>query len=642
MWMKRFSGKKSIFVLLALVAIAIPLLWFGIFTNGPSRKVGAALRSLHSLAAAEGAPVISTSIRIDSANGIRKEIVGKTVHIDFQAPDRLKISAEFDGNDYRLGRNGDSVWVVVPHKKLAIEGRNDVPRFAADDKSFKPVELPALVSTLKSWQLFLLPALIHASEQEDGSIVCRVGPLMAKRFGIPPNATLTLKLDSRGWPSQLGIAKGNFVLKLEVEKFEIGPDLASSWGIPELPGTESERVALSHLEKFSEVMLGNLSNRIEALPPVTGEKQVIATHGNGRLELHDGTRVLFLTGTPEEMGDQHGTLLKGETSDLVNSIVYGVGVGSSFPKGRWFFGEIEEAVSRFQPFTDSRYFREMDSLAKAAGLHPQEVRLANFFPELFHCTGFSLHGNATVDGRMFHGRVLDYLRGLGLEQNAVVMIIQPDEGNAWVNVGYAGFIGSVTAMNEKHLAIGEMGGRGEGNWDGKPMAQLMREVMEKADTIDEAVAIMKSSPRTCEYYYVISDAKTMRAVGIKATPEIFETVWSGESHPQLIDPVEDTVLMSAGGRYTELVKRVKSKWGKFDSDSARELMTRPVCMTSNIQSVLFAPDTLDFWVANADTDNVASATRYTKYNLAELLKTAQGEQKAIPSPSLSYAKEDKN
>jgi hypothetical protein len=29
--------------------------------------------------------------------------------------------------------------------------------------------------------------------------------------------------------------------------------------------------------------------------------------------------------------------------------------------------------------------------------------------------------------------------------------------------------------------------------------------------------------------------------------------------------------------------------------------------------VLFAPDTLEFWVANADTKNVASHTRFTHY-----------------------------
>ena len=60
------------------------------------------------------------------------------------------------------------------------------------------------------------------------------------------------------------------------------------------------------------------------------------------------------------------------------------------------------------------------------------------------------------------------MRGIGLEQNAVVIVHQPDKGYAWVNVGYAGFIGSVTAMNEKGIAIGEMGGRGYGNWDGRP------------------------------------------------------------------------------------------------------------------------------------------------------------------------------
>jgi hypothetical protein len=374
------------------------------------------------------------------------------------------------------------------------------------------------------------------------------------------------------------------------------------------------------LKRCAEVFFDQLGAKTPALPPATGRRELIATSGAGRLEDHDGMRVLFLAGKPEEMGRQQGELLRDEVRSVVDRIVYGVGVGSSFSKGRWFFGEIEEAQSRIEPFIPPAHLREMDALAAAASLHPQEARLANFFPELFHCSGFALHGAATADGQMYHGRILDYIRGAGLEDNAVVMINRPDGGNAWVNVSYAGFIGSVTAMNEKHLAIGEMGGRGEGHWDGKPMAQLVREVMERCDTIDDAVELMRRGPRTCEYYYVISDAKTMRAVGIKATPDLFETVWSGESHPQLSDPVPDTVLLSAGDRYEELVRRVKAGFGTFDAGAARDLMTRPVCMTSNIQSVLFAPGSLDFWVANADSENVASHARYTRLNLRQLLE----------------------
>jgi hypothetical protein len=395
---------------------------------------------------------------------------------------------------------------------------------------------------------------------------------------------------------------------------------AARWKLQPAEGDKIETVARAHLTRFMTVAIGMLGDKIPTLGPATGERRVLAREGNGRLESVDGTRVLVLKGTPEEMGHQHGVLLKKDIRQLVDRMLFGVGVGTSFDKGTWVLGEIEGAQKRLNPFMDERYFREMDALASAAELPREEVRLANFFPELFHCSGFALFGKATVDGRMYHGRILDYLRGLGLEQSAVVSVLQPDEGNAWVNVGYAGFIGSVTAMNEKHVAIGEMGGRGEGNWDGKPMAELVREVMEKASTLDEAVEIMRKGPRTCEYYYVISDAKSKKAVGIAATPTKFEVILPGKSHPQLPHPIDDAVLMSAGNRYEELAKRVKAGYGKFDADSSRDLMKRPVCMTSNIHCALFAPDTLDFWVANADSQNPAAHTRYTRYNLLELLE----------------------
>jgi hypothetical protein len=55
-------------------------------------------------------------------------------------------------------------------------------------------------------------------------------------------------------------------------------------------------------------------------------------------------------------------------------------------------------------------------------------------------------------------------------------------------------------MNDQQLCLGEMGGCGEGAWYGKPMAQLVREVMERSSTLDEALDFMRRTPRTCEYY----------------------------------------------------------------------------------------------------------------------------------------------
>lgn len=600
-------------------------------TPQPSDTVKGALTSIARLVeppAGQPAKTFTATLRITKADGLPKEAVGATIQVAVQAPDRLGLVAKVKGDDYAACRDGQELWFHVPSKKFGVIGKNGVPRFAADPTSTDSVTMPPLKLPVTVDQLALplmLASMESATDEEIDGVKCHVVKVSAPAavtslFKLPPAKVEMAVRSTDRLPARVRYADG----KVDVEVYVDKPALneawpAGHWKLHAREGDTIETTALSHLTKFLEMAPKFADNKIPTLGPAKGERALVKRSGKGRLERWDGTRVLFLKGTPEEMGRQQGELLGPEIREMMDRIIYGVGVGSSFPKGRWFFGEIEAAHKRLSPFISDRTYRELDAMADAAGVHRQEARLGNFFPELFHCSGFSITGDATVGGRMYHGRILDYLKGVGLEQNAVVAVVQPDVGHAWVNVGYAGFIGTVTAMNEKQISIGEMGGRGEGDWDGKPMAQLMREVMEGAATLDEAVAIMRKGPRTCAYYYVISDGKTKQAVGIAATPTTFELVKLGEPHPLLPSPIKDTVLLSAGDRYKALVERVKAGYGKFDAAGARGLMTRPVAMSSCIQAVLFAPDTLDFWVANADSQNVASHTRYTQYNLKELM-----------------------
>lgn len=578
-----------------------------------------------------------TTLEVTRGEGLPKAVQELKVDLAIATPDRLQISTAIGKERVSFGRVGQELWVHQPGKNFAVRGVSGIPRFKADPATIDDTELAPLGVDIDKDLIERLPRMFRAQLGKRAVIdgePCRyliARPLPEARQSLHlPDMELTLALRDRdSIPTRIAYKSGKTDVEIALHQVRIGPPAdESAWQLPATADTKVERVAISHLSQFVAAAVSALDSKTEELGPVKGERTLVGVHGAGRLEMHDGTRVLFLKGTPEEIGEQHGTLLKEEIRDLVKRVVYGVGVGSSFAKGRWFFGEIEGCVERLSPFIDARTLREMDSIAKAVGYHPQEIRLANFFPEMFHCSGFALLGDATEGKRVYHGRILDYMKGIGLERNAVVTVYQPDEGHAWVNVGYAGFTGSVTAMNDQHISIGEMGGRGEGNWDGKPMAQLVREVMEKAGTIEEAVEIMRRGPRTCEYYYVIADGRAQTAVGIKATPDIFEVVHPGEGHPQLDTPIKDTVLLSAGDRYRELVRRVQNGYGKFDMNAARELMTRPVCMNSNIHSVLFAPDTLDFWVANSDGETPASHTRYTKYNLKELLSGPPAVAKA--------------
>lgn len=355
-----------------------------------------------------------------------------------------------------------------------------------------------------------------------------------------------------------------------------------------------------------------------------GETKTAARCGQGFLETIDGYRVLHLKGTPYEMGYQHGALLK---EHIRENIHYLLDVKARERKLKFMGLEVPPRdiilaiVQRERPYLPRAYLDEMDGVADGAGVPRDDIRVCNFIPELFHCSGFAIMNKATRDGTLYHGRVLDYSTDWHLQEHAILMVAEPKGGVPFVNVTYAGFIGSVTGMNAAHVSIGEMGGKGQFHWDGVPMALLVREVLERARTLDDAVAVFRDQPRTCQYFFVVADGNTNRAVGMEASWNKFQVVKPGQANELLPHPVRDAVLLSAGDRYKELVRRVEAGYGTFDAVSARKLMDCPVAMKSNLHDVLFAPASTKFWVANASPDRKPAATQpYHAFQLTELLQ----------------------
>ncbi|HVX11949.1 MAG TPA: C45 family peptidase [Pirellulales bacterium] len=352
--------------------------------------------------------------------------------------------------------------------------------------------------------------------------------------------------------------------------------------------------------------------------------QTVARCGQGFLEEIDGYRVLHVKGTPYEMGYQHGALLK---EHIQKNVDYLFNVKAK-QKALKFMGVeldpkqlISLIVAIQRPHMPKRFLEELRGVADGAECPLEDAMVANFIPELFHCSGFAVMNSATTDGTLYHGRVLDYSIDWQLQEHAVLMVAEPEGRVPFVNVTYSGFIGSVTGMNAEHVSVGEMGGGGRGHWGGTPMAFLVRRVLEEATTLDEAVAIFRDSKRTCEYYYVVADGDENSAVGLAAHWNTFELVKPGEAHPRLPEPTNDTVLLSAGDRYKELARRVREEAGSLDAERALHLMDCPVAMKSNLHNVLFEPRSTKLWVANASPDGQPAATqKYFAFQLSELLK----------------------
>jgi len=362
----------------------------------------------------------------------------------------------------------------------------------------------------------------------------------------------------------------------------------------------------------------------------------------GRLDVVSGHRMVMLSGTPAQVGRAHGLLLAKEMRRCIDSTVHLAGLGYTIEKGDWFPDVLRRAWKRLAPHIPRDHLVEMDAMADAAGIDRETARLANVFPELFHCSGFAVFGRATAGGKLYHGRVLDYMTMVGLQDAATVFVVAVDGKRAFVNVGYAGFIGSVTGMNEKKLSLGEMGGRGEGNWDGVPMAILMRRALEECDTLSEVIRLWRESPRTCEYYYVVADGKIPDAVAVEATPSKFEVLRSGADHDRLGPGIPDAVVLSSGGRLAELRRRVLAAHGGLDAAAAIRLMARPVAMRSNLHNALLVPQDLVLWVAHADHERPAAECGYTEIDFGKLLATLPGalEVRGAKEPATGVPAED--
>ena len=379
------------------------------------------------------------------------------------------------------------------------------------------------------------------------------------------------------------------------------------------------------------------------------QPKLLAECPGGKLYQYGGQRLLLLAGSPYQMGLAHGTLLRDDVKAMVHTVLNVARAADAVQNEDFFAGTIEQAYRRIEPFIPQRYQDELRGLADGAGLAVTDVQLANVFPALFHCSGFALFGRATVGGELLHGRVLDYITQIGLQNRAVTIIARPKGYNAFVNVSYAGFIGTVTGMNEKQIGLGELGGGGVGLWDGLSMPLLCRKVLEEADTLQQAVDIFRKTPRTCQYFYVLSDGKISDARGLYCTPDTVVALKAGQRYEDLPEaatedkalprPIDDAIVFSGGDRLTHLLRRVSEQYGRIDPAAAIDLMTRPVAMKGNLHNALFAPASLEMWVSHAAGDVTAPRYQacfqeYQRYDLRQLmaLLPTDGDSRSDAAP----------
>ena len=373
------------------------------------------------------------------------------------------------------------------------------------------------------------------------------------------------------------------------------------------------------------------------------------------VEDHDGVRVVYLSGSPYELGYQHGQALREEVRASVSQVL---GYFRHYVKIPWINvwlanGWLDRGWTPAQPFVPPAILEELRGLADGSGVPLQELSRLHAVPDrTYACSNFAAWGRATGEGRLIHVRNLDWDIQAGIQRFATVFVVRPTGKLAFVNVGWAGFIGVLTGVNEQQVSIGQVGAATvDVTFRGEPMAFVMRRVLETTDDVDEAASVIRTAHRTIGANYVVADAKARRAIAVETTHShlrVFEANDAAERRVSYARPMKDAVfradtavdpiirgqqLASHGDphrpgledpsgssaydiRYLGPAEGLRTFFGRLDPAHAREI-ARAVAPPSNIQSVVFAWP--DLWVANADGATPAAKTPYHHLDLAELL-----------------------
>lgn len=362
-----------------------------------------------------------------------------------------------------------------------------------------------------------------------------------------------------------------------------------------------------------------------------------------RLELVNGQKAIYLKGSPYDIGYQQGMLLKSEIAENIQRFITPILSSERAPLP--VITHFLKAFPKIIPHIPEDLMQEMRGIADAAEIPFDHILLLNLFPEMFHCTGITVSGDATANGELYHVRVLDYAAGNGLQSTAVLVVVEPDQGIPFLNITYAGFVGCVTGMNLSKIAIGEIGGKGYGHWDGIPMAFLLRTVLQYATSLESIGKLLAESPRTCEYYYVFSDGKTGESCAFYATADSLKHISLGECYPKfspvsntfetfsvipngesqspcavVYDQLKDMIMITRGDRYDLLKNRLAAVYGRIGLTELQEIIYPPIAHQANLHNAIFAPATLDVWIAHAGKNNEPACHEpYHHVNLKSLL-----------------------
>jgi isopenicillin-N N-acyltransferase-like protein len=333
-------------------------------------------------------------------------------------------------------------------------------------------------------------------------------------------------------------------------------------------------------------------------PPVRVEDAPEALRGH--VALVGSVPVLHLSGTPREMGYQHGAVLKSQILFLYHEYYEAMVrrlVGEK---------ELKEWAKATEPFIPEEYREEMRGLAEGCGLPYEEVLVVNTMVDRFQtvaCSTVVAGGDATKDGEVYFGRNLDFPGRNILQRMTVVIVWSPEGQTPLAAVTWPGMIGVLSGMNAEGVAGATMlVHRGRDRRPGIPYLMMYRRALASARKIDDVYASLSEAKRTTSNNFMVVDA-TGAAEAIEFDPEVIVSRPASagcvcSTNFFVSNDLRDHCMPMGKDRYESLTDFLRRERGEIDLDLVEQALAdvaTPFYM--NIQAMVFLPRKREIYVA---------------------------------------------
>jgi hypothetical protein len=178
-------------------------------------------------------------------------------------------------------------------------------------------------------------------------------------------------------------------------------------------------------------------------------------------------------------------------------------------------------------------------------------------------------------------------------------------------------------VNKAKVVVG-LAGRPDTSPKAAPCMFLTRTALERGDTFENAIAILRAGPHDGGSGWLVSDGGKDRAALVQPSHEGITVYRPGQPHG-----VEHCLIVAGPGAHKEVAASLKKDIGDMTSYKSRKLLRPPLSGENNIHSVLFMPQGHDVDIAIARGSSPAYKERYKRYDLKKFLP--QPEKKPATS-----------